>query len=95
MRKGDLHFSLIGKPKVILTSTSLDEMPAKIRILLGDFVDVIVDELPNALPPVISISHCIDLIPGASLHNKAVDRLTPQEMKKSNNRCESYWTKGW
>ena len=37
------------------------------------------DELPNALPHVRSISHHIELIPGASLPNKETYRLNPQE----------------
>ena len=46
---------------------------------MNDFADIIVDEFPNALPPIRSISHHIDLIPGARLSNKAAYRLTPQE----------------
>jgi hypothetical protein len=38
-----------------------------------------VDELPCSLSPIRSISHHIDLIPRASLTNKATYRLTPQE----------------
>ena len=37
------------------------------------------DEFPNALPPIRSISHHNDLIPGASLPNKAAYRLIPLE----------------
>jgi hypothetical protein len=70
---------LIGKPKVILTSTNLDDLPAEIKALLTEFTDIIVDDFPNALPPMRSISHHIDLIPGASLPNKATYRMTPQE----------------
>ena len=47
--------------------------------MLNDFAHIIVDELPNALPPIKSISHHIDLIPRASFSNKATYRLTPQE----------------
>ena len=39
--------------------------------MLVDYEDIVVDDFPNALPPKISISHHIDLIPGASLPNKA------------------------
>jgi len=47
--------------------------------LLDEYADIIVDEFPNELPPVRSISHHIDLIPSASLPNKAAYRLTPLE----------------
>ena len=69
-KEDELHFALVGKPKVILTSTNLDDFPTEVRILLDEYVDIIVDELPNDLPPVRSINHHIDLIPGASLPNK-------------------------
>ena len=78
-KEDELHFSLVGKPKVILNSTNLDDFATEVRILLDEYVDIIVDELLNALPPVRSISHHIDLIPGASLPNKEAYRLTPQE----------------
>eukprot|EP00253_Pinus_taeda_P026845 PITA_26845 len=75
----ELHFAIVGRPKVILTSTNLDDLPKEIKTLLNDFADIILDELPNALPPIKSISHHIDLTPGASLPNKAAYKLTPQE----------------
>jgi hypothetical protein len=53
---------LIGKPKVILTGTNLDDLPSKNRALLDEFVDIIVYEFPNDLPPIRIISHQIDLI---------------------------------
>ena len=78
-KEEDLHFSLVGKPKVILTSTNLDDFPDEVKTLLDECADIIVDELPNALPPVRNICDHIDLIPGASLPNKEAYRLTPQE----------------
>ena len=78
-KEEDLHFSLIGKPKVILTSTKLDDFFDEVKTLLDECADIIVDELPNALPPIRSIIHRIELIPGANLPNKVAYRLTPQE----------------
>ena len=75
-KEKDLHFSLIGKPKVILTSTYLDDFLDEVNTLRDDSADIIVDELRNELNPVRSISHHIELIPGASLPNKASYRLT-------------------
>ena len=76
------NFAVIRKPKVILTSTNLDDLPEEIKTLLNDFTDIIVDEFPNALPPIRSISHHIDLILGVSFPNKVAYRLTPQENEK-------------
>jgi hypothetical protein len=75
----EMKFVVIRKPKVILTSTSMDDLPEEVQELLDNFVDIVVDELPNSLPPIRSISHHIDLIPRASLSNKEAYILTPQE----------------
>ena len=37
------------------------------------------DKFPNTLPPVRSISHHIDLMPGAILPNMEAYKITPQE----------------
>ena len=47
--------------------------------MIDEFVDIIVDEFPNALQPVRSINHHIDLIPRASFPNKETYRLTPDQ----------------
>ena len=65
-----MHFFLVGKRKVILTSTNLDDFPTEVKILLDDYAHIIMDEFPNSLPPMRSLSHDIDLIPGAILPNK-------------------------
>ena len=49
-KEEEIHFALIEKPKVILTSTNLDDLSTEVRTLLDDFDNIIVDELPNALP---------------------------------------------
>jgi hypothetical protein len=67
-----MQFVVLRKPIVILTSTSMEDMPEEFQELLENFVDIVVDELPNSLPPIRSISHHIDLILGASLTNKEV-----------------------
>ena len=93
-KEDELLFSLIGKPNVISTSTNLDDFPAEVRILLDDYADIIVDELPNSLPPVRSISHHIELIPGASLPNKESYRLTPQENEEIKHQVHVLLDKG-
>jgi hypothetical protein len=71
-KKEDTQFIVVRKPKIVLTSTKIDDFPEEIQELLEEFVDIIVDELPCSLPPIRSISHHIDLIPGASFLNKAI-----------------------
>jgi len=54
--------------------------------LLDEFVDIVVDELSDIFPPIRSISHRIDLIPGASFPNKDSFRLTPRENEEIKNQ---------
>jgi hypothetical protein len=70
---------VVRKPRIVLTSTRLDNLPEEIQNLMEEFTDIIVDELPCSLPPIRSISHHIDIIPRASLPSKATYRLTPRE----------------
>ena len=53
--------------------------------MLSEFGDIILDDLPNELPPIRNISHHMDFIPRVSLSNKVSYRTTPQgneEIKK-------------
>jgi hypothetical protein len=84
---------VVRKPRIVLTSTRVDDLPEEIQELLEEFADIVVDELPHSLPPMRSVSHHIDLIPGASFPNKAAYRLTPQEKKKLKGRYRIYWIK--
>ena len=70
---------MVRKPRIVLTSTKIDDLPEEIQELLEEFVDIVLDELPFSLPPIRSIIHHVDLIPRASLPNKAAYRLMPQE----------------
>jgi hypothetical protein len=76
-KKEEPQFIVVRKAKIVLTSTRVDDLPEEVQELLEEFADIVVDELPCSLPPIRSISHHIDLIPGASLPNKAAYRLTP------------------
>ena len=54
--------------------------------LLDEYKDIVTKEIHNGLPPVISISHCMDLILGASFLNKASYRLTPTKNEELNRQ---------
>jgi hypothetical protein len=69
----------VRKLKDILMSTYMDDLPEEIQDFLENFVNIVLDELLSSLPPIISIIHHIDLIPGASMSKKEAYRLTPQE----------------
>jgi hypothetical protein len=88
------QFFVVRKPRIVLTSTRVDDLPDEIQELLEEFTDIIVDELPHSFPPMRSVSHHIDLIPGASLPNKAAYRLTPQENEGVKKQVQELLDKG-
>jgi hypothetical protein len=93
-KKEDMQFVVVRKPRIVLTSTRVDDLLEEIQELLEEFTDIVVDELPCSLPPIRSISHHIDLIPGASLINKVVYRLTPQENEEVKRQVQDLMDKG-
>jgi hypothetical protein len=93
-KKEDTQFIVVRKPKIVLTSTRIDDLPEEIQELMGEFVDIVVDELPRSLPPMRSISHHIDLIPRSSLLNKAAYQLTPRENEEVKRQVHDLMDKG-
>jgi hypothetical protein len=57
-------------------------LPHAITNLLQEFKDVFPTEIFTGLPPLRGIEHQIDLIPGASLPNRAAYRTNSDEMKE-------------
>jgi hypothetical protein len=90
-----MQFVVVRKLRVILTSTSMDYLSEEVQELLDNFADIVVDEMPNSLPPIKSINHHIDLIPGASLPNKIEYRLTSRENEEVKNQVQELLDKGF
>ena len=59
-------------------------MTVEIAKLLDEYKDIVANDIPDGLPPVRSIIHCMDLILGDSFPNKAPYRLTPTENEELN-----------
>jgi hypothetical protein len=57
-------------------------LPPAIANLLQEYMDVFPQDVPPGLPPIHGIEHQIDLIPGASLPNRAPYRTNPEETKE-------------
>jgi hypothetical protein len=93
-KKEDTQFIVVKKPKIVLASTRIDDLPKEIQELLGEFADIVVDELPCSLPPISSISHHINLILGASLQKKAMYSLTTQENEEVKRQVQDLMDKG-
>jgi hypothetical protein len=85
---------VVRKPKIVLTSTKVDDLPKEIQELLEEFTDIVVDELPHSLPPMRSVSHHIDLIPGTNLLNKSAYRLTLHENEEVKRQVQELLDKG-
>ncbi|XP_074267334.1 uncharacterized protein LOC141590662 [Silene latifolia] len=63
--------------------------------LLTEFFDVFPEELPPGLPPIRGIEHQIDLVPGASLPNKAAYRCNPEETKELQRQIDELIAQGF
>jgi hypothetical protein len=92
-KKEDTQFIVVRKPKIVLTSARIDDLPEEIQELLEEFVDIVVDELPCSFPPIRSIIHHIDLVPAASLPKKATYRLTSQENEEIKRQVQDLMDK--
>jgi hypothetical protein len=63
--------------------------------LLQEYMDAIPSELLPGLPPMRGIEHKIDLIPGASLPNRAAYRTNPDETKEIQRQVQDLLDDGY
>ena len=71
-----------------------EKVPEEVFGMLDEFQDIVSDNVPEGLPPIRQINHQIDLIPGASLPNKAAHRMTPAENDELNRQVQELLRKG-
>ena len=85
-KKGDLKelsepntmfFVLLYKDNFLSTNDLPSTLPSAVFDVLQDYEDVFPEEVPPGLPPKRGIEHQIDLVPGASLPNRAPYRTNP------------------
>jgi hypothetical protein len=93
-KKEEPQFIVVRKPKIVLTSTRVNDLSEEVQKLFEEFANIVVDKLPHSLPPIRSVSHHIDLIPGAILPNKETYRLTPQENEEVKRQVQDLMDKG-
>ena len=77
IEKEELNYAVVCKPRAVTMKTNMTDLHEEIQEMLSEFSNIVVDDLPNELPPRRDISHQIDFILGASLPNKVAYRLTP------------------
>jgi hypothetical protein len=79
----DVSFQALVYRQVLFSLEDITTpLPCAITNLLQEFKDVFPAEIPPGLPPLRGIEHQIDLIPGASLPNRAMYRTNPEETKE-------------
>ncbi|XP_021861565.1 uncharacterized protein [Spinacia oleracea] len=78
--RGECIYLLLAKEESALDRGLPTDSP--INELLREFADVFPDSLPPGLPPIRGSEHQIDLVPGASLPNKAGYKCNPEESKE-------------
>jgi hypothetical protein len=62
-------------------------LPPAVANILQEYEDIFPQDVPPGLPPIRGIEHQIDLIPGASLPNRAPYRTNPEETKEIQRQC--------
>jgi hypothetical protein len=79
----DVSFYVLVCKQVLFSLEDITTpLPRAITNLLQEFNDIFRAEIPPGLPPLRGIEHQIDLIPGASLPNRAAYRTNLEEMKE-------------
>jgi hypothetical protein len=103
-RRGDLKelsepnamfFVLLYKDTFLSTNALSSTLPSSILNVLQKYEDVFPDEVPLWLPPKRWIKHQIDLVPCASLPNRAAYRTNPGETKEIQKQVEELIKKGY
>ena len=73
----------------------MDVGPKEVRDLLAKYEGIIAGSKPETLPLERDVSHCIDLILGATLPNKAAYKMSPKQNKEIARQIEDLLAKGF
>jgi hypothetical protein len=74
-------YDLVCKDALISIQDMQHSLPPVVANILQEYSNVFPCEIPEGLPPIRGIEHQIDLIPDASLPNRAPYRTNPEETK--------------
>ena len=103
-KKGDLKelsepntmfFVLLYKDNFLSTNDLPSTLSSDVFDVLQDYEDVFPEEVPPGLPPNKGIEHQIDLVPDASLPNRAPYRTNPEETKEIQRQVQELINKGY
>ncbi|KAK8923643.1 hypothetical protein KSP39_PZI019202 [Platanthera zijinensis] len=90
MKDSEVVYMLSG---IDTTPATLD-IPSTVRPLIDEFSEIMLEELPDQLPPMRDIQHCIDLIPGVSLPHLPHYRMSPKEHEELHRQVTDLISKG-
>jgi hypothetical protein len=79
----------------VLVSNVMTPISLGVSSVLQKSSDVFLEEVPAGLPPLRGIEHQIDLIPDASLPNRAPHRTNPEETKDIQKQVQALLDKGY
>ncbi|XP_062178986.1 uncharacterized protein LOC133883626, partial [Phragmites australis] len=88
-------YGLICKEALFSFEDIPSSLPPVVANLLQEYTDVFPKDVPPGLPPIRGIEHQIDLIPGASLPNRAPYRTNPEETKEIQRQVQELLDKGY
>ena len=85
---------MVVKGEVESRDLFVAQIPMEVQTLLEEFDGVILEDLPNELPPILNIQHHIGLIPSSSLLNVPHYRMSSKENKILMDEVEELLSKG-
>ena len=88
-------YALVCKDALISNEDMQRSLPPAVANVLQEYSDVFPSGIPAGLPPIRGIEHQIDLIPGASLPNRAPYRTNPEETKEIQRQVQELLDKGY
>jgi len=90
-----IAYALVCKGVLISIEDMLHSLPPAVHNILQEYADVFPNEILAGLLPIRGIEHQIDIIPGASLPNRAPYRTNLKETKEIQRQVQELLDKGY